>query len=332
MNIKNVTISGKQVGGVGLGCMGMSEFYGESNEVDCLAILRKSFDLGYRHYDTADMYGRGKNEKLLGKFIKEISSTARDEIVISSKVGIVRDASETYKVSVSNDPEYIKKSCEETLKRLNIECLDLYYLHRLAAGYDVADVMGCFQQLIDEGKIKAVGLCEVDADTLQKASESIVISALQSEYSLWTREIENSVLQKCEELNIPFVAFSPLGRGFLTGAISQDDTFSMVDDLRSRLPRFSEKNLKRNCELIEEYGKYADFLKQDRSQLALSWVLSKSPLIHVIPGTRREKYLMSNYEAQSVRLSLEEIGALDDMFNEKSIWGARYPTAIHPGK
>lgn len=330
MNTSN--LCGKQVPRVGLGCMGMSEFYGQSDDAESLKLLHQAFELGYRHFDTADMYGRGHNEELLSRFLGELSSEQRDEIVLATKVGIVRDPVERYSISFNNSPEYIRSACEQSLKRLGIDCIDLYYLHRLAPEQDIEAVMGTFSELIDEGKIRTVGLCEVSADVLRKANAAQRISAVQSEYSLWTRDVEDTVLPACEELDIALVGFSPLGRGILTGGVTQQTMSSANedDDLRTRLPRFNGDNLEANIKLVEQFDYIAQTEHIAKSQLALAWLLYQSPNVHVIPGTRRFKYLRDNFQALSV--DVPDYISLDiaQLFVPSAVHGERYPGAIRP--
>jgi aryl-alcohol dehydrogenase-like predicted oxidoreductase len=324
-------LSGKTIPAIGLGCMGMSEFYGSSNDLQSVKLLHEAYDLGYRHFDTADMYGRGHNEQLLGSFLSELSHERREKIVIATKAGIVRNDKDKYAISFNNRREYLKQACEDSLKRLNIECIDLYYLHRLIPGQDVEEVISTFMELIKEGKIRTIGLCEVDAATLEKANKIHPIAALQSEYSLWTREVESSVLPMCEKLGISLVAFSPLGRGFLTGAVTKEMiSEGSNDDLRSRLPRFNGDNFEKNSELLILLNEVAQSLNISKSKLALSWVLAKSENIHLIPGTRRSHYLQENFESQNIVLTAEAQSRLEKIFNAEKIFGARYPSAINP--
>jgi aryl-alcohol dehydrogenase-like predicted oxidoreductase len=324
-------LSGKTIPAIGLGCMGMSEFYGSSNDLQSVKLLHEAYELGYRHFDTADMYGRGHNEQLLASFLSETSHEYREKIIVATKAGIVRDDKDKYAISFNNGRDYLKKACEDSLKRLNIEYIDLYYLHRLIPGQDVEEVISTFMELIKEGKIRTIGLCEVDAATLEKANKIHPIAALQSEYSLWTREVEASVLPMCEKLGVSLVAFSPLGRGFLTGAVTKQMlSESNNDDLRSRLPRFNGDNFEKNGELLIRLDEVAQSLDISKSQLALSWILAKSEKIHIIPGTRKSHYLQENFESQKVDLTAETQALLEEIFDADNIFGARYPSAINP--
>lgn len=327
-DMKTKIFCGKEVPRVGFGCMGMSEFYGESDDKNSIKLLREAFDYGYKHFDTANMYGRGHNEKLLSNFISDLTSSELDSAVIASKVGIERHKEEKYSISVNNSRAYIRKCCEDSLIRLGVECLDLYYLHRLDPASNVEEVMHTFVELIKEGKIKHIGLCEVDTETLKKASDIHKISALQSEYSLWSRNIEDNILPYCINNEIDIVAFSPLGRGFLTGAITK--SISNENDLRTRLPRFNSDNIAKNTVVLERFDQLISTYGLDKSQVAISWILSQSCNIHVIPGTRSSKFMESNFRAQYIDLSDEMVNEISDIFLPGSISGDRYPSAIKP--
>lgn len=277
-------LGNREVPAVGLGCMGMSEFYGAADEATSLQTLNEAFNLGYRHFDTADMYGFGHNETLVGKFINQ-ENINREELFISTKGGIVRDVNDKYNVSVNSTEQYIRAACEASLKRLNTEYIDLYYLHRLDPAIELEESIGTLKALVKEGKVKNIGLCEVSEDQLAKAHQIHPVAAVQSELSLWSRDSEQGVLPLCVELGVAFVAFSPLGRGFLSGSIDKSFMAGVSDDLdfRKRLPRFSEDNIDSNMQLVEKLKGVAERLQAPVSQVALAWVLAKAPNVHIIP-------------------------------------------------
>lgn len=276
-------LGNREVPAVGLGCMGMSEFYGAADEATSLQTLNEAFNLGYRHFDTADMYGFGHNETLVGKFINQ-ENINREELFISTKGGIVRDVNDKYNVSVNSTEQYIRAACEASLKRLNTEYIDLYYLHRLDPAIELEESIGTLKALVKEGKVKNIGLCEVSEDQLAKAHQIHPVAAVQSELSLWSRDSEQGVLPLCVELGVAFVAFSPLGRGFLSGSIDKSFMAGVSDDLdfRKRLPRFSEDNIDSNMQLVEKLKGVAERLQAPVSQVALAWVLAKAPNVHII--------------------------------------------------
>lgn len=320
---------GKNVSRIGLGCMGMSEFYGPVDDEQSLKVLQKAYELGYRHFDTANMYGFGHNESLLGRFIKGMGQK-REDIVLATKVGIERERNDPYNLMIRGSKSYIKESCNKSLERLNTEYIDLYYLHRIDPERTIEEAVEALQELKDEGKIRAVGLCEVSAETLKKFNSLMPVEAVQSEYSLWTRDVESSVLPACEELGISLVAFSPMGRGFLTGKIGRKfmDSADSVLDFRARLPRFNDDNIDKNMELVNHLKMIAGGLGMEPSQLALAWVLNKSQNTFVIPGTKREKYLEMNFSPRDIELESYIIDELDDLFGADAVHGSRYPASI----
>lgn len=314
---------------VGLGCMGMSEFYGKTDDEVSLKTLIEALEVGYRHFDTADMYGQGHNETLVGKFINH-HDVQRDDIFIATKGGIVRDKKNKYNVSVNSSATYIRNACEASLTRLNTECVDLYYLHRLDPEIPIEETIDVVAQLKKEGKIKNIGLCEVSEEQLRIANSIEPIAAVQSELSLWSRDAEDSVLPACVELGIAFVAFSPLGRGFLSGNIDREfmnDAHNELD-FRKRLPRFSDDNIDKNLELVKRLENTADQYHISTSQLALAWVLNRSPNIHIIPGSKTSRYLTKNFDSQSVSIGSEVFQTLDDIFSPEAVHGSRYPQKI----
>lgn len=325
----NRAIGGKAVPSVGLGCMGMSEFYGAADDAESLQTLIRAYEIGYRHFDTADMYGLGHNEKLLGKFVRELANE-RDKIVISTKVGIVRDEGNKYSLSVNGGRNYVRKSCHESLKRLGTDHIDLYYLHRRDPKTSLEETMTALSKLRQEGKIGSIGMCEVSADTLRAAHAIHPVAAVQSEYSLWTRDLELEILPLCRQLNIALVAFSPLGRGFLTGGISKESMKSANPelDLRTKLPRFTGDNIDANLQLVDRLKQISASVNLKPSQVALAWVLAKGDNVHVIPGTKRSAYLVENFSSTDVVLGSNIIVQLDSLFTHDAVRGARYPQDI----
>lgn len=314
---------------VGLGCMGMSEFYGKADDSVSLNTLTEAYRQGYRHFDTADMYGLGHNEALIGKFINR-PEIDRNEIFISTKGGIVRDPEDKYNVSVNSSSEYIRGACERSLSRLKTDYIDLYYLHRLNPNTSIEESMGTLKDLVQEGKVKHVGLCEASAAQIRVAHKILPITAVQSELSLWSRDAEESVIPTCIELDVAFVAFSPLGRGFLSGNIDKDFMNSAHNELdfRKRLPRFNDENLERNLQLVKKLESIAGDLGIPTSQISLSWALHKAPNIHIIPGTKTTKYLKSNFDAQFIKLDKRVMRELDNIFSSSAVYGSRYPQKI----
>lgn len=302
----------------GLGCMGMSEFYGPRNDEDSLEVLHRAVDLGVSFFDTADMYGSGHNEELLGKFLAKNAS----DIVLATKFGIRRNPGQ-YARSLDNSPAYARASCEASLKRLGREHIDLFYVHRLDQSQPVEDVMGELSLLVEEGKIRHVGLCEVSADTLRRAHEIHPVTALQTEYSLWSRDVEETILPTCTELGIGFVPYSPLGRGFLTGTFDKTTPFA-EGDFRAGLPRFAPDNIEQNTGMVHVLQKLAQEKNCTPAQLALAWVLSKGDNVVPIPGTRRIKYLEENVAAADLVLTRAEIQQLEGDLSDVEIKGQRY--------
>lgn len=325
MQRKPLGKQGLQASRLGLGCMGMSDFYGKRNDEESVNVIHRAYELGISFFDTADMYGPYTNEILVGKAIKDF----RNNITLATKFGIVRDANDPSKRGVNGKPEYVRAACEASLKRLEVDVIDLYYLHRKDPDTPIEETVGAMAQLIEEGKIKGIGLSEVNADTLRKAHAVHPITALQSEYSLWTRDPEDGVLQTCRELGIAFVAYSPLGRGFLTGQIKKFEDFEQ-DDYRRFSPRFQGENFEKNLQLVKKMEELAKEKNCTTAQLALAWVLAQGDDIFPIPGTKHIKYLEENIGALDVRLSREELKLIDDIAPKGVAAGPRYPEHMMP--
>lgn len=303
---------------LGLGCMGMSEFYGPKDDAESMAVLHRATDLGVTFFDTADMYGPHHNEELIGRFLKE----SKPKAVIATKFGIVRKPGE-YARTLDNSPEYARSACEASLRRLGVDYIDLYYVHRIDRDRPIEDVMGALSKLVDAGKIGHIGLCEVSAKTLRRAHAVHPVTAVQTEYSLWSRDAEQDVLPTCQELGIGFVPYSPLGRGFLTGTFDTHAGFK-DGDFRANLPRFSPDNIAANAPIIDVVRHLADAKSCTPAQIALAWLLAKGDHIVPIPGTKTIKYLEENVASTEVALSSGEMAAMEAAISPLVVAGDRY--------
>lgn len=323
-------IGGEMVGEVGLGCMGMSHAYGPSDEGVSLKVLDRAIELGCNFWDTADFYGAGRNEILLQKALVK----HRSKVFLATKVANVFDRSLTSHQDqveaqspwiVDGTPEYIRKCCDMSLQRLGVDCVDLYYLHRVDPLVPIEDSVGAMAELVKQGKVRFLGLSEASSETMKRAMKVHPITALQTEYSLWSRDVEDEILPTCRELGITFVPYSPLGRGFLTGEVKNVDELAS-DDWRRSLPRFQGENFQANLELLKTIRRIAGQHEATPAQVALAWVLSKGPDIIPIPGTKRIKYLEQNIDSANVPLSSEEIKEL----NSLQAAGERFPEFLRP--
>ena len=309
------------VSAIGLGCMGMSEFYGSSDDAQSLRTLAHALELGVNFWDTADTYGHGHNEALLGRFLQD-NPARRAQVVIATKFGIVREAGR-YERRVDNSPAYIRSACEASLQRLGVDTIDLYYCHRRNPEVPLADVVGAMADLVRAGKVRHLGLSEVSASSLRQASALHPIAAVQSEYSLWSREPEAELLAACAELGTTLVAYSPLGRAFLTGTLKPD--MLAADDFRKHNPRFAAAAIDINQQLVDGLHAFASARGLSNAQAALAWLLSKHPHVVPIPGTRRIEWLAQNAAAVAHQLSAAEVAELDTLFDPARVAGARYP-------
>lgn len=317
--------TGITLNAIGLGCMGMSEFYGETDDSQSLDVLHHAMTLGVDMLDTADMYGNGHNETLLGQFLKQTT----ERPFIATKFGIRRDTpaeAGTYQRGIDNSPDYIATACEASLKRLGVETIDLYYMHRYSPSYPLEDAIGAMSRLVEAGKIRAIGLSEVSAETLHRAHAIHPITALQTEYSLQTRDVEAEILPACEALGVSFVAYSPLGRGMLSGAIRSREQLD-ENDFRRLSPRYEADALEANLQSVTTLETIAKEHGRTPAQIALAWVLQRSERLFAIPGTKRRSYLEANCAAGDIVLRPDDVTRLEDAFAPDRVQGGRYPDA-----
>ena len=318
MKLRQLGKSGLTVSAIGLGCMGMSQSYGPVDDEESIRTLHRALDIGVTLLDTAAAYGMGTNERLVGRAIRD----RRHEVVLATKCGIIRGA-DGLPIALDGSPKHVRESCDASLQRLNVDVIDLFYLHRVDPNTPIEESVGAMSELARAGKVRHLGLSEAAPATIRRAHKVHPIAALQSEYSLWWREPESTVLPVCRELGIGFVPFSPLGRGFLSGQVTHTDSLA-ADDLRRRLPRFQGENLQHNLGLVRRLEEIAARKNCSASQLALAWLLAVAPDIVPIPGTKRRTYLESNAAAADIELTSREVNQLDAAFPADAATGERY--------
>jgi aryl-alcohol dehydrogenase-like predicted oxidoreductase len=319
MQYRKLSHSSLNVSTLGLGCMGMSEFYGARDDQESLATIQHALDLGVNFLDTADVYGRGRNEELVGKALKG----RRHEVVLATKFGNVREPDGRW-AGINGHPEYVRQACEASLRRLNVGTIDLYYQHRVDRNVPIEDTVGAMSRLVEDGKVRYLGLSEAAAATLRRAHRTHPISALQTEYSLWSRDPEDEIIPTCRELGISFVAYSPLGRGFLTGKIQSLDDLA-PDDSRRNMPRFVGDNFQKNLDLVRHVQELAAAKGCKPSQVALAWVLAQGEDIVPIPGTTKRSHLEENLAALEIKFVPAELARINEVAPKGAAAGERYP-------
>jgi len=323
METRRLGRNGPELSALGLGCMGMYEFYGARDDAESIATIHRAIELGITFLDTADVYGYGDNEILVGKAIRGL----RGKVFLATKFGIVRSKTDPNVRGVNGSAAYVRAACDASLKRLGVEVIDLYYQHRVDPNVSIEETVGAMAELVRAGKVRHLGLSEASAQTIRRAHKVHPIAALQTEYSLWTRDPEDEILPATRELGIAFVAYSPLGRGFLTGQIKRFEDFA-PDDYRRNSPRFQGENFRKNLELVQRVEQIAEEKKCTPSELALAWLLAQGDDIIPIPGTKRRKYLEENAGALQVRLTPDDLRRIDEVAPHGAAAGNRYPETM----